>query len=255
MQTNIPSTSSVLTALLQADFTIQWRNRRSMIMILLVPVIILISWKGLVEKFGGAFILSNCITLGLTAIGLMGYSNSVARDRDKGVFQRLRVAPLPGWSILVSRLTVQSVMILLMTTVVFISGFYLDAITLSPSGYLFGYLMAFVGGSVYLGLGQAIVGLIKNAETVNSTTRLIYFVFIMVGMFGEVGMSGGLGELGKQIGELTKWSPYGTVITILSGGMLPVNWAPHTSIALLFTIGYALLFSFLGIRWFKWNSR
>ena len=55
----------------------------------------------------GAFALASCITVGLMAIGLMGYSNSVARDRDKGIFQRLRVAPLPAWTIMMSRLFVQ----------------------------------------------------------------------------------------------------------------------------------------------------
>jgi ABC-2 type transport system permease protein len=103
MQTTIPSTSAILSSLLRADFTTQWRNRRSVILVVVIPVLILISWKGLVEKLGGTFVLSNCITIGLNAIGLMGYSNAIARDRDKGVFQRLRVAPIPSWSIMASR--------------------------------------------------------------------------------------------------------------------------------------------------------
>ena len=94
MQT-IPSISTVLFSLLRADLTTQWRNRKSFMLILLVPIVILLSWKGAIDKLGGDFVLGTCITLGLIAIGLMGYSNSVARDRDKGVFQRLRVAPLP----------------------------------------------------------------------------------------------------------------------------------------------------------------
>ena len=249
MQTNIPATSAVLASLLRADFTTQWRNRRSVILILIVPVIILISWKGLIEKLGGAFVLSNCITVGLTAIGLMGYSNSIGRDRDKGVFQRLRVAPVPSWSIMVSRIFVQLFMILLVTVAVFLAGYYFDKITLSPAGYLLGILTSFVGGALYLGLGQAIVGLIKNAETVNSVTRLVYFLFIMIGMFGE------LGVLGESIGQAVKWSPYGTVKKILSASMQPGNWDQHASIALLVTVGYAFAFSFLGIRWFRWNPR
>jgi ABC-2 type transport system permease protein len=249
MQTHIPSSSTVISSLLRADFTTQWRNRRAVIMIILVPVIILISWKGLIEKFGGPFVLSNCITLGLTAIGLMGYSNSIARDRDKGIFERLRVAPLPSWSIMISRLLVQSAMIILMTIAVFIAGNYYDNIVLSPTGYILGLCMAFVGGSLYLGLGQAIVGLIKNPESVNSTTRLVYFIFIMVGMLGL------LGVLGKDIGEMTKWSPYGTVSHILSSALRPDSWNMQSSLALLVTIGYTLIFSILGIKWFKWNSR
>jgi ABC-2 type transport system permease protein len=249
MQTTIPSTSTVLSSLLRADFTTQWRNRKSVILVLLVPVIILISWKGLVDKLGGTFVLSNCITIGLTAIGLMGYSNSIARDRDKGVFQRLRVAPVPSWSIMASRLIVQLVMILLVTAAVFIVGQQVDKITLSPAGYLFGFLAAFIGGAVYLALGQVIVGLIKNPETVNAVTRLVYFIFIMVGMFGELGM------LGHELGEVVRWSPYGAVKRILAASMQPGNWTSDSTLSLLATIGYTVVFTVLGIKWFKWNTK
>src|ERR1700754_1121646 len=115
---HLPSMTSVFKSLLRADLTAQWRNRKSSLLVILVPVVILISWKGLIDKFGGAFALSNCITVGLTAIGLMGYSNSVARDRDKGIFQRLRVAPASNWAIMASRLTVQLIMIIIMTIVI-----------------------------------------------------------------------------------------------------------------------------------------
>lgn len=220
-----------------------------MVLVQLVPVLILISWKELVDKLGGSFVLSSCITIGLTAVGLMGYSNSIARDRDKGVFQRLRVAPVPTWSIMVSRLIVQLVMIVLVTSVVFLGGYYFDKIVISPVGYLAGFATAVVGGAVYLGLGQAIVVLIKNAETVNSVTRLVYFLFIVVGMFGELGM------LGQQIGEVVKWSPYGTVKRILSTGMQPATWSQQTTLAFLVTIGYAIVFSFFGIKWFRWKAK
>lgn len=249
MEINIPKTSAVFASLLRADIKTQWRNRRSFILILLVPVIILISWKDVIDKLGGPFALSACITIGLMAIGLMGYSNSIARDRDKGVFQRLRVAPVASWSIMASRLTVQLMMILLVTLIVFFAGYYIDHITLTPIGYLLTIFTAIVGGAVYLGLGQVIVGLIQNPETVNSTTRLVYFVFIMVGMFGEFGL------LGEQVKQISVWSPYGTVKHILATGMEPEKWNSETSMALLATIGYAVVFSTIGIKKFKWNNK
>jgi ABC-2 type transport system permease protein len=247
-QTGIPSASTILSSLLRADLTTQWRNRKSFILILLVPVIILISWKGLIDKYGSAFVLGNCITIGLIAIGLMGYSNSVARDRDKGIFQRLRVAPLSAWSIMMSRLTVQLLMILLMTTAVFMAGFYIDKISLSPGSYALGYIAALVGGAVYLALGQMIVGLIKNAETVHSTSRLVYFIFIMVGMFGETGI------LGSQMATIVHWSPYGTVKQILASSTSPSAWNMAATQAVIVTIGYAFVFAALGIKWFKWSG-
>ena len=142
MEINIPKTSAVFAALLRADFTTQWRNRRSFILVLLVPVIILSSWKGLVLRLGGAFVIASCITVGLVATGLMGYSNAIARDRDKGIFQRLRVAPVPSWAIMASRLAVQLAMIMLMTIAVFVGGYYFDDITITPAGYIFTFLIA-----------------------------------------------------------------------------------------------------------------
>jgi len=249
MEINIPKTSTVFASLLKADLTTQWRNRRSFVLVLFVPVIILISWKSIIDKLGGPFALSACITIGLMAIGLMGYSNSIARDRDKGIFQRLIVAPVASWSIMASRLTVQLMMILLVTIIVFFAGYNVDHITLSPIGYILTFFTAMIGGAVYLGMGQVIVGLIKNPETVNSTTRLVYFVFIMVGMFGEFGI------LGDQVKEIAIWSPYGTVKHVLAAGMEPEKWNLDTTKALLATIGYAVVFSTIGIKKFVWNTK
>jgi ABC-2 type transport system permease protein len=248
MEPNIPKSSEALLSLLRADFTTQWRNRRAVMMSLLVPVIILISWKGLVDKFGGAFVLSISMTIGLTSIGLMGYAISIARDRDKGVFQRLRVTPVPTFFIMLSRLMVQLTMIVLLIIFVFIIGHNYDKITLSPAGYILTFLTAFIGGALYLGLGQMIVGLVKNAETVNSTTRLVYIAFIMLGMFGELGL------FGDQFKAIIHWSPFGTVKTILAAAMESSTWNSQSSLALLATVLYAFAFSFLGIKWFKWNT-
>jgi len=248
MQTIIPKPATAFSNLIRADFTTQWRNRRAVLMSLLVPVIILISWKGIVDKVGGAFALSMSLTIGLTAIGIMGYAVSVARDRDKGIFQRLRVTPLPAYFIMLSRICVQLAMILLLTACVFIVGYKYDHITLPASGYALTFITALIGGAFYLGLGQMIVGLVKNAETVNSTSRLVYIALIMLGIFGELGM------FGKQLQEMVVWSPFGTVKTILASGMQLSTWNHETTIALLVTFGYAVLFSFLGIKWFRWNS-
>lgn len=245
----IPKTSAVLRSLIRADLRTQWRNRRSFVLLLLVPVIILISWKGVIDKFGGPFALASCITIGLVAVGLMGYSNSIARDRDKGVFQRLRVAPMPSWCIMTSRLLVQLLMILALTAIVLIAGYNIDHITLSLAGYAISFFTALIGGAVYLGLGQLIVGLIRNPETVNSTSRLTYFVFIMVGIFGE------LGVLGDQFREVILWTPYGTVKRVIAAGMQPGTWNQEMTLALLLTIGYAIVFSVIGIRKFKWTSK
>jgi ABC-2 type transport system permease protein len=248
MEISIPKTSAVMAALLRADFTTLWRNRRAVIMVLIVPMIIVFSWKGIAVRMGGAFVLSNAITLGLVAIGLMGYTNSIARDREKGIFQRLRVSPLPLWTIMASRLIVQLALIVMMTIIVFLSGYNFDQIVMPASNYAITLLTAIIGGSVYLALGQAVVGRIQNPETVNSTARLIYFAFIIVGTFG--------GLIQNAIfDEVVKWTPYGTVNDIIRASLDFSKWSNHTSMALLLTIGYTIVFATLGIKWFKWSTK
>jgi ABC-2 type transport system permease protein len=249
MQTNVPTTSTVLQSLLRADLKTQWRNRRAVMLIIFVPVIILYAWRPLVEKIGAPFILGSCITVGLMATGLMGYTNSIAKDRDKGIFQRLRVAPLPSWTIMASRLLVQLLMIFIITSAVLIAGYALDNITIPAAGYALAFLASTVGAAVYLALGQLIVGLIKNPEIVNATTRLVYFVFIMVGMFGSTG------ALGETTEKYIIWTPYGTVQTIIAGAVVPSNWTNTTTEALFVTIGYAVVLFVIGIKNFKWSYK
>lgn len=236
-------------SLFKADLTTQWRNRRASLMVVLLPVIIVVAWKGLIEKTGGTFVLANAITLGLNAIGLMGYTNSVARDREKDIFQRLRVTPSPNWTIMGSRLAVQLVMITLLTIVVMLVGYQYDHIALTPPGYIVGFLTAIVGGAVYLALGQAIVGRITNPETVQATSRLIYIAFIMIGMFGSFGM------LGDFFNKVARYTPYGTVNAIVKAGLSPSSWTTDTTTNLLITIGYTVVFAWLGIKWFKWSTK
>jgi len=245
----IPKISAVLPVLFKADLITQWRNRRAVMLSLLIPVIILVAWKDLVGAMGGAFVLASCITIGLNAIGLIGYPNSIARDRDKGVFQRLRITPIPKWTIMCSRLVVQLFLIFLACTIVFIVGYFFADIKISPIGYLLAYLTVTLGGIVYLGMGQVIVGLISNPETVNSTGRLLYFVFFMVGMFGQTGM------IGQQLKEICGWSPYGTVQLILTASMKPGIWDKTAAEAFLLTLVYAVSFATLGIKKFKWITK
>lgn len=244
----LPSATTVFSSLFKADLTAQWRNRRASVMVILIPSIILISWKSFVEYKGGAFVLSNCITFGLNAIGLMGYSNAIARDRDKGIFQRLRITPAPRWTIIASRLAVQLVMIMLTTLILFIIGFQVDHIKLSATSYLLGFLAAIIGGTTYLGLGQMIVGMIKNPETVNVTSRMIFFLFIMVGQFASWGAIPGFANVAN-------WSPYGTTQHILSAALTPDGWTKQASMYMLAGLGYTALFTVFGIRYFKWSTK
>ncbi len=249
MKTNelkTPSSSKIFSSLFKADLMIQWRNRRASIMSIVVPIIILISWRDIVDRLGGAFALSSCITIGLIAIGLMGYANTTARDREKGVFQRLRVTPASTTLIMTSRIAVQLVQMAAMTILVFVAAYFIDHITLSTGGYLLSLVASLLCGAVFLGLGLTIVGLISSAETVNAVSRFLYIALVFIGAIGE------LGVLGNILKQIILWSPYGTVKTLLLASMTPSVWNPSMLTAFGVSVLYAAVFSYIGIKWFKW---
>src|ERR1700729_4634480 len=107
-----PPLRLVFKALLRADFLVFLKHRRALIISLVLPVFVLISTSGTkaTQKFGGAeFVIGLAIAYGLLSTSLIGYGLTVARDREKGVFQRLRVTPAPTWTIMTSRLAMQRV--------------------------------------------------------------------------------------------------------------------------------------------------
>lgn len=253
METVVPKIATAFKTLFRADMTTQWRNRRGLVISLLIPVMMVMIWRDMVKTAGGAWVLSNALSYGLVALGLMGYSNTIARDRDKGVFQRLRVAPIPTWAIMGSRLLVQLLMIVIITLAIFVVGYDFDHISLSINGYVITLFTSILGAAFYLAVGQLIVALIKNPDTVNSTSRFVFIILAVSGMI--ISLYDKAGKLPAEYATLFHWSPYDTINTVMAAGMEPSTWDMHTTNALLATVGYIVVFLVIGIRKFTWNSK
>lgn len=99
------------------------------------------------------------ITLGLLSLSIIGYGLNMARDREQGVSQRLRVTPAPTWTIMGSRLATQMVADLAIALVVVIVGSVVHHLALSFGQYVLVLLVSLLGGAVFLSIGQALVGL------------------------------------------------------------------------------------------------
>jgi ABC-2 type transport system permease protein len=245
---SVPTSAFALRTLLRADTRVQWRQRRAVLMSLLVPVIFVISWKSLIPQIGAHNVLAICIAIGLPAIGLMGYSQSVARDRDRGVFQRLRATPIPTWVIMTSRIIVQLGVIVFMTFITYLVGFKVDGISLGFINIIALLLAALLSGLAFLGLGQMIVGLVRSSEAVNAAARLIYFPLAILGAIGQIGVFGSIVE------RIVTYSPLGTTKILLAAAMDFHTITTQTLWALLITLGYGIIFAYIGIKKFKWTS-
>ena len=247
-----PGWSSSLKVLLRADSTAQLRTSMSLLLTFALPLILLVATglgKNSAVLGGPAFRVGLALTVGLVSIGTVGYSLAIARDRDTGVFQRLRVTPAPTWTIMVSRWIVQLGAVLVMAVVVLVVAAAFLNITLSPLDYLFTVLVALLGSAVFLSIGQAIVGLIASADTLNAAGRLLYVPLIALSLFGNTD------RLGTTVEMVSRWSPGGCLEALLSAAMGATAWSDQTWGALFATVGYTVVFAVVGIRWFRWVSR
>jgi ABC-2 type transport system permease protein len=240
--------SNPFKALLKADFIVQWRQRRALFMSLLMPVIFVVSWKSLIPEIGAAGVLSICIAIGLPATGLMGYAGTMARDRERGVFQRLRSTPISSRTIIMSRLIVQLAVIALITLVTCFFAYYVDHISIGFLELLLILIASVVGGAAYLAIGQFVVAFVKSSEGVNAATRLLYFPLSIVGALGTIGL------FGTIVKNIITWSPFGTTQTLLQAAIDPSHMTIVTLWALLGTLAYGIVFASIGIKWFQWSS-
>ena len=247
-----PTLSGILRALLEADLTVQLRNGRALLLTFFPPLAVLygLSTAKRGAQLGGPIVnVALALTLGIALIAILGYTASVARDRELGVFQRLRVTPAPTWTIMVSRLSVQIVSMLAMSVVVLVAAAVIEKVTLDPAAYLLTLAMVIFCSAVFLGVGQALVGLIKSVDTVNALGRLSFLPLVALGLFGHSDV------FGTTFETISRWSPGGAVATLLSGAMHPVAWTADTWWALVASVLYSIIFAGIGIRWFQWSTR
>jgi ABC-2 type transport system permease protein len=249
---HLPTLSGILRALLQADLTVQLRNGRALLLTFFPPLAVLygLSAGKRPAQLGGPIVnVAFALTLGIALIAILGYTASVARDRELGVFQRLRVTPAPTWTIMVSRLAVQIVSMLAMAVVVLVAAAVIEKVSLGQSAYLLTLLAVIFSSAVFLGVGQALVGLIKSVDTVNAVGRLSFLPLVALGLFAHSTI------FGTTFETISRWSPGGAVATLLAGAMQPAAWSGDTWWALLASVLYSIVFAGVGIRWFQWSTR
>jgi ABC-2 type transport system permease protein len=247
-----PSLGTMLAALLRADLVVLTKNKMRLLLSLLLPIIILSTTNSskATRSFGGAaFVLGLAITSGIAGTSIMGYAPMAARDRENGVFQRLRVSPAPTWVVMASRLSVQMASNFVIALVVLVLGDDIHHLSLSAEAYVLVLLVSVLGSAVFLAVAQALVGLVKSADTVQAFGRLLYIGLVMLGLFGATG------ELGGFWDTVSRWTPVGALMKVFAGVVGLGSFGLQAWLSLLACGGYALALTTLGIYWFRFDSQ
>lgn len=247
-----PPRGPAMNSLLRADSIVMLNSKTSLVLSALLPIVILVVTsfgKGQSRLGGSSLLVSLALTLGLLTSCLLGYTLALAHDREIGVLQRLRVTPAPNWMIMTSRLVVQVATNLLASIIVVIVGAIVHGLTLNVGQYLLVIAIAVIGAAMFLAIGQALVGLVQSANAISAIGRLLMIFLLLLGLLGSSGI---LGDTMKTIAD---WSPVGALLTLFSDLLNQSVWSGQDTGSLLACVGYIVVFTSIGIRWFRWNSR
>ncbi|WP_433677487.1 ABC transporter permease [Microbacterium gorillae] len=251
-----PPIGLTLRSLLTADFMVLLRSRQTLILNLAVPIVMLIITNQATRRGGAGFgaagpamMIALALSYGLLSSALLGYSITVARDREAGVFQRLRVTPTPTWAIMLSRLLVQFAAAIVTAIVVIVVGGIMHGLSYGVGTYLLILAVALYGAAMFLGIGQAVVGLLRSSTAVNALGRVLYVVLLLLGILGISGV------LGDTFTNIAKWSPVGALMTLFTAAQGTAAWTSDDGWAIVAVAGYLVVFAGIGIRWFQWEAR
>jgi ABC-2 type transport system permease protein len=98
-------------------------------------------------------------------------------------------------------------------------------------------------------LGQALVGLVKSADSINAVGRVLVLGLVLLSSLGQSG------TLGSAWESISRWSPVGVVMNLFAAVLDLSTWDAHDSLTLLASGGYIVVFAAVGIRWFQWDAR
>jgi ABC-2 type transport system permease protein len=243
------NTLTQFAALLRAEFITLRRNTRTLIWtIALAPFILIVgnSAGGDGSTAATLTIAAVAVGIGMFSLGLFGYPNVLATYREKGVFRRLRCAPIPAWAILGSKIVAQLVAVLLQTAIVLVVAAVFYGVSFSATGLVLCFFAVLLGGLTALACGQMIASLIASASSVNAVSRLAFIALVILGE-----LPFWLPHMSYLLKLIATWSPISLSLNLVSGALISAHWNLAYSLAL---IGYIVVLTAISVRTFKWEG-
>ncbi|SPE57930.1 ABC transporter efflux protein, DrrB family [Streptomyces netropsis] len=170
----------------------------------------------------------------ITAV-LVGNSEKIAKEREKGWVRQLRLTALPGRGYVLSKIASAAVVSLPSIVFVFVIAAAVKDVRMDAAWQWFALTGAIWAGSiVFAALGVA-VGYLATGDAVRPITMIIYFGLSMLG-----GLWMPTAEFPGWLQDIAEWMPTHAYAAL--GQAIELGGAPHAKdVAIL--VGYLVLFT------------
>jgi ABC-2 type transport system permease protein len=184
------------------------------------------------------------LVFGLAMLTLLGLPIPLVTYRELGVLRRLSTTPVPPSWLLAAEATVQMVATIIeVAAIIIVSVVAFGAPTpKSPAGIVLSCLLAIVA---MVPLGLLIASLARTANAANVIGRLTFFPLMF---FAGLWLPRAL--MPAALHDIANYSPLGAAAQAIQDSML-TGFPPFAP--LLTLAGYAVAFSFLAARLFRWE--
>ena len=201
------------------------------------------------------YMVPGIIVMSLMSNGIIGNANGMAVWRERGILRRLQATPLPAWQMLVSRILVQSMIMVGQAIILVAVSIALYGVKYEVLGLLQALPFVILGAILFMAIGQMIAALVGKAETVAIACQLIYFPLLFLS-----GLVIPLDQLPEGIQNIGKYLPTAMIgdlvrAPMLSGFEMGSFNATHLPMAvdLLGAVIYLIVTVFISARFFKWD--
>lgn len=206
-----------------------FRNRIVLFFNLLLPTLMLILFgvvfgQHIIPIPGSAtvsyaiWLLPGIIVTNIMASGLMGNTSAMITWRERGIFKRIAVTPMPLWEILLARVFTQLVPLLVQGVIAIIVGEFIFNFRFNIQYTPLTVLFLLLGSLVFLALGQVIASFTSRVELGSITCQGIYMVLTFL-----TGVMLPLQILPSGVGTFARFTPSYMVADLLRGAMIQGN--------------------------------
>jgi ABC-2 type transport system permease protein len=245
---------TVFSKLVLNETRIAWRQPVGLIMGLGLPVLLLVVFGSIPalsktsEKLGGLsyFEISFPILLALTALSLsfIALPTRLAQYREQGILRRLSTTPVAPSLLLAAQVVVNLAIALVSLTILVVVG--MTAFQLSPPhevGYfLLGVLLTII---CFFAIGLFISAIAKSTSAAGAIGMVLFYPMLL---FSGIWVPREIMPTALRI--MSDWSPMGAAVGSIQNAM---QGSPVSYRLLLILVGYALVFGYLSVRYFKWE--
>jgi ABC-2 type transport system permease protein len=189
--------------LARAEISRLRRNRRYVLMTLLLPVALylLVGTRAKATVYGvdfAAYYMVAMAAFGSFSGALMNNSVRIAQERKEGWIRQLRLTPLPPSAYVIAKLLAAMAITIPSVVIVLLLGRYVGHVHMPVTSWVSVAVVVWLGALTFAALAVAI-GYRFQPDQVQPLATLIYFVFIILG--------GIFFPLGGTLQDIAKFTP------------------------------------------------